>query len=233
MKKIITAAIIITMLLATTGTASASEKSDLKLAKQWAKAHYSEPIKVVSQTKVPSKRKGKTYIEKVKTVSDGGKDGHTIKGRYYVRYPKKVKKDKKVTVYMIWNPKNNASDDITAMICLGTVKGDKAKKAKKTAKKATKKATSKPVKAANVKAEPAPTEAAPQVQEPAEEMQKATPAEEIEPAPEIETCEHCEEPGKCVYWISNENRHMTPEEVEEFEYLESHYQNEAGEWVER
>lgn len=212
MKKIIiTAAIIIAMTIATTGTASAA--SDYDLAKDWKAKHCKSG-----------------HIEKVNTTAQGGYKGKA--GKWTVKYPKKVKKGKKVKVYMV--VKNG---DVKAMICLGIVKGDKAKKAKKTAKKTAKKATSKPVKAATVKAEPAPTEAAPQVQEPAEEMQEATPeatpAEEIEPAPEIETCEHCEEPGKCVYWISNENRHMTPEEIDEFEYLESHYQNEAGEWVER
>ena len=203
MKKIITAAIITMMLAASTGTASAA--SDYDLAKDW---------------KAKNCKSG--HIEKVNTTAQGGYKGKA--GRWYVRYPKKVKKGKKVKVYMVVK-----DGDVKAMICLGIVKGDKAKKAKKAAKKA----PSKPAKAATVKAEPAPAEAAPQVQEPAEEMQEVTPAEEIEPAPEIETCEHCEEPGKCVYWISNENRHMTPEEVEEFEYLEGHYQNEAGEWVER
>ena len=198
MKKIITAAIITMMLAASTGTASAG--TDYDLAKDWKAKHCKSG-----------------HIEKVNTTAQGGYKGKA--GRWYVRYPKKVKKGKKVKVYMVVK-----GGDVKAMICLGIIKGDKAKKAKKTTKKAI---------INQAKAEPAPAEAAPQVQEPAEEMQEVTPAEEIEPAPEIETCEHCEEPGKCVYWISNENRHMTPEEVEEFEYLEGHYQNEAGEWVER
>lgn len=195
---IITAAIIIAMTIATTGTASAA--SDYDLAKDWKAKHC----------------KG-GHIEKVTTTAQGGYKGKA--GKWTVKYPKKVKKGKKVKVYMV--VKNG---EVEAMICLGIIKGDKAKKAKKTTKKAI---------VNRAKAEPAPTEAAPQVQEPAEEMQEVTPAEEIEPAPEIETCEHCEAPGKCVYWISNEGRHMTPEEIDEFEYLESHYQNEAGEWVER
>lgn len=102
--------------------AKASTKSDLSLAKSWAKSHYSEPIKVVKEFKVPSKRKGTVYIETVKTKSKGGYEGRTINGNYYVKYPKKVKKGKKVTVYFIWNPKNNSCDDIVAMVCLGKVK---------------------------------------------------------------------------------------------------------------
>lgn len=34
----------------------------------------------------------------------------------------------------------------------------------------------------------------------------------------------------CPYWIHNLNRHMTKAEIEEFEWLESHYQDENGEW---
>lgn len=32
----------------------------------------------------------------------------------------------------------------------------------------------------------------------------------------------------CVYWIHNENRHMTEEEIADFEYWESHYIDESG-----
>ena len=102
--------------------AKASTKSDLSLAKSWAKSHYSESIKVVKEYKVPKNRKGTTYIETIKTKSDGGYKGHTINGHYLVKYPKKVKKNKKVTIYLIWNPKNNSCDDVVAMVCLGKVK---------------------------------------------------------------------------------------------------------------
>ena len=117
-------AVIIVMILAfgNMSMAKASTKSDLKIAKSWAKSHYSEPIKVVNDFKVPNKRKGTVYIEKLHTVSDGGRNGHTTKGNYYVRYPKKVKKGKKVTMYCVWNPKNNICDDVVAVICLGKVK---------------------------------------------------------------------------------------------------------------
>ena len=96
--------------------------SDLAKAKNWAKSHYSEPIKVVSQGKVPTNRKGTVYIETLKTKSKGGYKGYTISGGYSVRYPSKVKKGKKVTMYLVYNPKNNSCDDIVAVVCLGKVK---------------------------------------------------------------------------------------------------------------
>lgn len=122
MKKVIVIIMMVVVaVVCSTGAASATT-SDLQLAKNWAKAHYSEPIKVVNEFKVPSKRKGTTYIEKVRTVSDGGTKGHTVKGKYVVKYPKKVKKGKKVTMYFVWNPKNNACDDVVAVVCLGMIK---------------------------------------------------------------------------------------------------------------
>lgn len=122
MKKIIIYTIIAVIAMVFSTGAASAKTSDLQLAKKWAKSHYSEPIKVVNEFKVPPKRKGKTYIEKVRTVSDGGKKGHTVKGKYFVKYPKKVKKGKKVTMYFVYNPKNNACDDIVAVVCLGVVK---------------------------------------------------------------------------------------------------------------
>lgn len=117
-------AVIIVMIFAfgNMSMAKASTKSDLSLAKNWAKSHYSEPIKVVSQGKVPTNRKGTVYIETLKTKSKGGYKGYTISGGYSVRYPSKVKKGKKVTMYLVYNPKNNSCDDIVAVVCLGKVK---------------------------------------------------------------------------------------------------------------
>ena len=102
--------------------AKASTKSDLSLAKSWAKSQYNTTIKVVNEYKVPSNRNGVCYIEKVKTKAKGGYEGRTIKGNYSVKYPKKVKKGKKVTIYLIYNPNSNYSDDVVAMVCLGKIK---------------------------------------------------------------------------------------------------------------
>ena len=103
-------------------TTSNKKTSDKTLAKNWAKSHYNKPIKVVKTNKVPKKRKGTVYIEKVKTKSKGGYKGYTIKGKHSVKYPKKVKKGKKVTMYFIYNPYTNYCDDIVAVVCLGKVK---------------------------------------------------------------------------------------------------------------
>ena len=74
--------------------------SDYELAKQW----------------VNKNCKGAT-IEKVITVSKGGTKG-VVKGtKYTVKYPKKVKKNKKVTVYFV-----EQNGDVKAMVCLGKVK---------------------------------------------------------------------------------------------------------------
>lgn len=97
MKKIIiTAAIIIAMTIATTGTASAA--SDYDLAKDWKAKHCESG-----------------HIEKVNTTAQGGYKGKA--GKWTVRYPKKVKKGKKVKVYMVVK-----GGDVKAMICLGKVK---------------------------------------------------------------------------------------------------------------
>lgn len=96
MKKIITATIITMMLAASTGTASAA--SDYDLAKDWKAKHCKSG-----------------HIEKVTTTAQGGYKGKA--GKWTVKYPKKVQKGKKVTVYMVVK-----KGDIKAMICLGKVK---------------------------------------------------------------------------------------------------------------
>ena len=93
---IITAAIIIAMTIATTGTASAG--TDYDLAKDWKAKHCKSG-----------------HIEKVTTTAQGGYKGKA--GKWTVKYPKKVKKGKKVKVYMVVK-----GGDIKAMICLGKVK---------------------------------------------------------------------------------------------------------------
>lgn len=96
MKKIITAAVITMMLAASTCTASAG--TDYDLAKDWKAKHCKSG-----------------HIEKVNTTAQGGYKGKA--GKYTVKYPKKVKKGKKVKVYMV--VKNG---EVEAMICLGKVK---------------------------------------------------------------------------------------------------------------
>ena len=94
---------IIAMMMATS-TTFAGSKSDKQLATEWANSHG-----------------GGYTIEMVKTKAKGGYWGNVIKNgkktKWVVKYPKKVKKGKRVNVYMVEN-----GDDVVAMVCLGKVK---------------------------------------------------------------------------------------------------------------
>ena len=96
MKKRIITIVLAAMIAAAPVTASAA--SDYDLAKDWQTKHC----------------KG-GHIEKVNTTAQGGYKGKA--GRWSVKYPKKVKKGKKVKVYMIVK-----GGDVKAMVCLGKVK---------------------------------------------------------------------------------------------------------------
>jgi hypothetical protein len=151
-------------------------------------------VKVVD--KVPNDRHGKVYIERIATRSDGGRDGHTIKGGYYVKYAKKVKKGKRVICYAVYNPANNRSDDVVCFVSCHKVKADKVINAVENSAKA--------------------------------ETERVH-------------CKLCDGTGvqgdgvKCpyVYYDDGVEKHMTLEEIKDFEWSESHYMNENGEWVER
>lgn len=97
MKRIIISVIIALML--TTCTTYA-KSNDYDIAKQWVKNHD-----------------GKYTITKVVTISKGGTKGRVKGTKYIVRYPKKVKKGKRVVCYMI-----EKNGDVCAMVCLGKVK---------------------------------------------------------------------------------------------------------------
>ena len=74
--------------------------SDKQLATEWANAHG-----------------GGYTIEKVVTVSKGGKSGKVKGTKWVVTYPRKVKKGKRVTCYMV-----EKNGEVYAMVCLGKVK---------------------------------------------------------------------------------------------------------------
>ena len=59
----------------------------------------------------------KAKIVKVVTKSKGGHKGKVCGKKWTVKYPKKVKKGKKVNVYMVVY-----KGDVKAMVCLGKVK---------------------------------------------------------------------------------------------------------------
>ena len=98
--KRITALVITIMLLAGASSPAFAGSSDYELAKQWTNKHC----------------KGAT-IEKVNTTAKGGYKGKVNGTKYTVKYPKKVQKGKKVTVYMI-----EKKGDVRAMVCMGKVK---------------------------------------------------------------------------------------------------------------
>ena len=97
MKRIIT--LVIVSLTLTTCTTYA-KSNDYEIAKQWAKNHG-----------------GKYTITKVVTISKGGTKGNVKGTKYIVRYPRKVKKGKRVVCYMI-----EKNGDVKAMVCCGKVK---------------------------------------------------------------------------------------------------------------
>ena len=99
MKRITIMVITIMMVLGIVNISSA-KTSDYDLAVQWANENYPTAT-----------------IEVVKTKSKGGYKGKEIGTKWTVRYPKKVKKGKKVTVYMVVE-----NDDVKAMVCLGKIK---------------------------------------------------------------------------------------------------------------
>ena len=91
---------IITLVLMFSSVASYGATSDKQLAQNWVNNHG-----------------GGYTITKVITISKGGKKGKVKGTKYIVKYPKKVKKGKKVTVYMV-----EKNGDVCAMVCLGKVK---------------------------------------------------------------------------------------------------------------
>lgn len=99
MKKIFVICII-TLTLIFSSVASYGATSDYQKAVNWANSHG-----------------GDYTIEKVITIAKGGTKGKVKGTSYIVKYPKKVKKGKKVTCYMI-----EKNGDVCAMVCLGKVK---------------------------------------------------------------------------------------------------------------
>ena len=96
-----------------------SKITNRKIAIKYCKKHYPKcKIKFIRfGNKAVLKRKGKkiVYVEKIVSRSKGCY-GLTIKGKYYIKYNRKVKKGKKVVSYCIWNPYTNYIDDVVAVV---------------------------------------------------------------------------------------------------------------------
>ena len=91
---------IITLVLTLSSVTSYGATSDKQLAQNWINNHG-----------------GGYTITKVVTISKGGKKGKVKGTSYIVKYPKKVKKGKRVVCYMI-----EKNGDVKAMVCCGKVK---------------------------------------------------------------------------------------------------------------
>lgn len=94
-----------------------AKTTNKKLVKKYCKKHYSglkvRFVKNPTYKKI-THRKGTVLVEIVKSTSHG-KYGYTRDG-CYIAYNKRVKKGKTVTSYCIYNPKNNAIDDVVAVV---------------------------------------------------------------------------------------------------------------------
>jgi len=130
LKKFLVIILILATVLTVAFPAEASQKTNWQITKELCKKSGYSKIKVVNANKLIDKqfwkildhRKGKSYIvvEKVVSVSDGTGYGWYSTGtkgtNYIIGYNKKVKKGKKVTSYVIWNPKTNICDDILYVV---------------------------------------------------------------------------------------------------------------------
>lgn len=100
--------------------AYSASKTNAQLAREYAEKHYPD-CEVVFLNKYDDEkienRLGEdiVYIEKFVSYSAGGRYGYSKEG-YYVAYNKKVKKNKKVVSYFIYNPYSNYCDDVVAVV---------------------------------------------------------------------------------------------------------------------
>lgn len=156
-----------------TTTPSYANTTDLNNAKTWVYSHYSmHEVKVVNRGNIGNDN-NVIYIERVKTKAISKTKGRVIGTRYIVKYPKKVKKGKRYTVYMVYDE----NCEITAMVCLGKIKADRDVKVN------------------------------------------------------CPCCGGCDR--DCLYWLYDDNRHMTEDEINDFTFWECHYIDEEGNVVER
>lgn len=166
MKKIIMMIILILTMLFTVAPVHANT-SDLNIAKTWIINHYSmHVVEVVNYEQVGSDN-NTIYIETIKTKAISKTKGKIIGTKEVIKYPKKVKRGKKYTMYIIHD-----EDEIVAIVCCGKIKADEDIKV---------------------------------------------------------NCPNCNGYDRdCPYWIYNESRHMTEEEIADFEFWEGHYIDEEG-----
>ena len=134
MKRVIIIVMLMTVLLSCcTVNAEAKEtkqKTNWQIVKDLCRKEGYANILLIDSNKTTDKtfwkmvdhRKGKPYIivEKVVSKSDGTGNGwystKTKGTNYIIAYNKRVPKGKKVTSYVIWNPKSNECDDVLYVV---------------------------------------------------------------------------------------------------------------------
>ena len=133
MKRIMLLMIVASMVLSGIVICEAkSEKTDWQIAKELCRNFGYKKIKIIETNKITDRelwtiienRKSRKviYVEKVISVSDGNGHGwyDTPDGKYIIGYNKKVKKGRRVTSYVIYNPKNNDPEGYLYIVDNGT-----------------------------------------------------------------------------------------------------------------
>jgi len=103
----------------------ARKLSDRQLVKDWCRKHFRNyRIKIVKEndSRIWNRMsKRVVYVEKVKSISRGGRHG-TTRGGFCIGYNMNVKRGKRITSYVIWNPRNNVCDDVLAVVDNGRIR---------------------------------------------------------------------------------------------------------------
>ena len=126
MKKLVIAIMVLVVVFGLSCATVNATSKDESIVKSYVNAKYDMPVKFVKEgAKVIEHREGKPYVvvEVLNTKAKGGWWGLTKRG-YDVKYCKKDRKGKKVKVYLIYSPYNNACDDVVCMVDHGKKKGD-------------------------------------------------------------------------------------------------------------
>lgn len=122
-----------------TGTANKANtacqaRKDKQVIREYVKRKYGKGYKLVIRPAMKTSdkelacRKGKkrVYVDILHTISDGKKGGRVIdKGSFYgsyTNYARRERKNKHITVYLIYNPNSSYTDDIIAIVNNGKLK---------------------------------------------------------------------------------------------------------------
>lgn len=131
LRKRIAISIVLIMLLSivTATMVEAKPNKNVQIVTEFAKK-YKKSVKIFNGNKISAKkarklithRKGKPYILVEKNVSVSHGRYGLINGKWYIVYNKYVRPGKLVTSYSIYNPHNNAIDDVIAVVDNGKVR---------------------------------------------------------------------------------------------------------------